>query len=228
MRRRKAFPRTGTWLPCLILYLFSAVLITWRLWLPEYVRYEAGWGIDVVRLTVRLEMIFTVLYGISLFLRANLLDTLRQGFKRSRLGTPLLTSIAPIAALLVSALLQTVVKLTIGSWELGNNLAHSMNLTLCLIYLLAQESCSARELRKALPFRLLTVPILTALSKLLLDGFSPALYAVVTIACRDCISVLKSEKRQLGIKGYLAFLLPPAVCFGLILGAKAIFYPQVS
>lgn len=222
----KLTPRTRKILSCALLYLLSAALLTWRLWLTEYRAYAAFWDKDILYTTLVLEAFFTAIFLMLLYLRLPFLDVIGVFLKKHQLTTPLMTTLASVAILLLFAGIQALIDALPNDWGFGIN-CYAASMMLWLIYLQAKGVTPQNELRNALPYRLAVVPILVFLSKLVMNGFAPAFYMIITLSISDLISVTRSKGNEHRIRSALCILLPPILCFALILGAKAVFFPDV-
>lgn len=211
---------------CALLYLLSAAFLTWRLWLPEYRAYATFWGKDILYTTLVLEGLFTAIFLMLLYLRLPFLDVIGVFLKKHQLTTPLMTTLASVAILLLFAGIQALINALPKDWGFGIN-SYAASLMIWLIYLQAKGAISREQFHIALPYRLAAVPILIFLSKLVMKGFAPAFYMVITLSISDFISVARSKGNEHRIRSALCILLPPILCFALILGAKAIFFPDV-
>lgn len=212
--------------PCLVMYLLSAILMTWRLWLPDYFRYAFPGG-RMIYTTVVLEIGFTALFFILLRLKLNILNGMQHGLQKIRLTSSLTIALFSIGIMLFSYLVQIVINAFPNSYGVGNYYSYSCCLLLNLVFHLAKGSASSNDLDKSMAYRFALVPVLTAMSKLLLDGFSPALYIFVMIAASDIISILRLRDYPCKAKAIVVHLLPPVICVGLIVAIKAVFFPEV-
>lgn len=212
--------------PCLILYLLSAILMTWRLWLPDYFRYAFPGG-RMIYITVVLEIGFTALFLILLRLKLNILNWMQHDLQKIRLTSSLTIALFSIGITLFSYLVQLVINAFPNSYVAGNYYGYSCCLLLNLVFHLARGPASSNDLDKSLAYRFALIPVLTVMSKLLLGGFSPALYIFVMIAVSDIISILRLRDYPCKVRAVIVHLLPPVICVGLILAIKAVFFPEV-
>lgn len=215
-----------TTLSCVLLYVFSVLLLSWRLWPVPYAE-EAFDNGGALKITLSLECVFTVLYLIMISFKLPLLDRLGAYIKKQRFETPIMTAAVAAVLLLLCAGLQALVDLLPDAWGFGNY-SYTALVFLWLIYLLAKGKTLPPDLGRALPYRLAAVPVVILLSRLTMQGFAPAFFLVATTAISDFASVVfsKGQSRR-ALRAVLCILLPPIICFGLILGAKAILYPEV-
>lgn len=222
----KLTPKNCKILSCVLLYLLSAGLLTWRLWLPEYRAYAAFWSNDILYTTLVLEGFFAAIFLMLLYLRLPYLDAIGIFLKKHQLTRPLMTALASVVILLFFAGVQALIDILPNDWGFGIN-SYAASLMIWLIYLQAKGATSREQFHNALPYRLAAVPILIFLSKLVMKGFAPAIYMIITLSISDLISITRSKGNGHGVQSALCILLPPILCFALILGAKAIFFPDV-
>lgn len=137
-----------------------------------------------------------------------------------------MTALASLAILLFCAGIQLLIDALPNDWGFGIN-CYVASLILWLIYLQAKGVTLLEQFCNALLYRLAVVPILVFLSKLAMNGFAPAFYMIIMLNISDFISVIRSRGNGHGIRSALCVLLPPILCFALILGAKAVLFPNV-
>lgn len=216
---------TRRFAPCLVMYLLSAILVTWRLWLPDYVQYAPS-GDRALYTTVVLEIMFAALFFMFLSLKLNMLNCIQHDLQKIKTNSSLTIAIFSVGIMLFSYLVQIGIN-ALDSNGVGNYYGHSCCLLLNLVFHLAKGPAASNDLDKSMAYRFALIPVLTAMSKLLLDGFSPALYIFVMIAVSDIISILRIRDYPYKAKSIVVHLLPPVICVGLIVAIKAILFPEV-
>ena len=215
-----------TTLSCVLLYVFSVLLLSWRLWSVPHTAEAFGTG-NALRITLYLEVVFTVLFLLMIYFKLPILDWLGVCIEKWRLQTPIMTATLATVLLLLCAGFQALIGLLPEAWRFGDY-SYSSLLFLWLVYLLAKGKTAPSGFGKVLTTRLATAPILVVLSRLFMHGFAPALFLIVTTAISDFVSVFfTKEQKPRTLQTVLCILLPPLLCFGLIIGAKAILFPEV-
>ena len=224
MNRLTAKRRTT--LSCVLLYFFSVLLLSWRVWPMPYAEEAFGAG-GAIRTTICLEAGFSMLFLLMIYFKLPFLDYLGAYIEKKGLHTPQKAAVVAAALILLCAGVQAIIDLLPDGWGFGRYTYTSL-LFLWLIYLLAAGGAAHSDLGKALPYRIAVVPILIALSRLVLHGFAPAFYLTVTMSIADILSLRHSMgKNRPEFRSILCVFLPPLLCFGLILAAKAILFPEV-
>ena len=216
---------TRRFAPCFVMYLLSAILMTWRLWLPDYVQYAPS-GDRALYTTVVLEIMFAALFFMFLSLKLNMLNCIQHDLQKIKTNSSLTIAIFSVGIMLFSYLVQIGIN-ALDSNGAGNYYGHSCCLLLNLVFYLAKGPAASNDLDKSMAYRFALIPVLTAMSILLLDGFSPALYIFVMIAVSDVITILRLRDYPCKARAVIVHLLPPVLCVGLILAIKAVFFPEV-
>ena len=221
----KLTPKSRRVLSCGVILLASMLLLSWRLWSPTYRAYESFWGTDVLQITVYLELAFVAVFLITISLKLPILDYAKTLLEKLHLFSPAATVLVSVGVILAGAGIHALNKAV-----LNTNATGSTEYTICaffwLIYLLAKGYPSMEQSEKAIPWRLLAGPIVVALSKAVTQGFAPAFFITVTLAISDLLSVV-CGKARLDFRSIAYILLPSILCVGLILAAKALFFPDI-
>lgn len=221
----KLTPKSRRVLSCGVILLASMLLLSWRLWSPTYRAYESFWGTDVLQITVYLELAFVAIFLITTSLKLPILDFAKMLLEKFHLFSPAATVLVSVGVILAGAGIHALNKAV-----LNTNATGSTEYTICaffwLIYLLAKGYPSMEQFGKAIPWRLLAVPIVVALSNVVMRGFAPAFFITVTLAVSDLLSIV-CGKARLNSRSITCILLPSIFCVGLIFVAKALFFPDV-
>ena len=214
-------------IPCLILYAASIMLMSWRLWLPEYIKEEAFWGHSVVKTTIIMLGIFTAIFVMLICIKLNFFDSLRANFGKlleSRLGSAILL---PVGIVVLSFLFQTLFSLLPDGYYTANRCAYNCCLGLTCVMFAARGKEDPDEVLGIYKYRMVAVPILVFLSKALLHGFAPALYLCSMAAIIDILSVWVADEQHQRLRQSILLLTPVIICMVLIVAGKALWYSEI-
>ena len=213
-------------LACVVLYLMSAALLSWRLWFPDFATYQfRDSAKDLLQITIYLEIMFTALFAMLLWIRLPFLDAIQSVLKKMRVFTPIGMALASAAVLLAGFLVQSVTKLLPDGSMLASGFGYSASLLLWVAFLLARNEAPVDDPKKVLLYGLGAVPVLVGLSKLLLNGFAPAFYIVMALSISDLIFL--TEQLKPNIRSILLCVLPTLLCGALITAVKSLFYSEI-
>ena len=214
-------------MPCLILYVTSFLLMTWRLWLPEYIKEESFWGYSVLKTTLIILGVFTAIFVMLIRLKLNFFNSIRVNSGKllsSKLGFAV---ILPVSIILFSFLFKLLFSLLPDGFYAANRSAYNCCIGLTCVMLAAKGQEDSDQIIGIYKFRLAVVPILVVLSKALLHGFAPALYLCLMATIIDILSAWASGEKQQRLRNSILLLTPIIICVILIVAGKALLYSEI-
>lgn len=226
---RKIHGVRGGRLAFLLLWIVSAVLLTFQLWLPEY-RHSAA-GVRAVRLVICAQVAAALGFHVLACIRRDFLGTFNAFLRRHKLLTAQASLLFMSALLFICGLISLAGSAGIEDAFNLAALGRRSFLTLSALYLMGRGLPDRTQLNRCLPWRLAQAIVLCLLSKLLFGGFAAAFYVSIFFAVGDFLALLAlpGTKRSPGLwaKVLAGCVLPVLLCIGTSIGFKAVFQVEI-